>query len=239
MIANTLPELFVKQVEKRNNNIAFEYRIRRNEPYKAITWHELQKLVFDLAYGLIQLGLQKNDNVAIISDTRYEWSVSDLAVLSFGGVVVPIYPTLSDSTVKYILNNSECSVVIVENKGLLQKIRGQWDELPHVKHVIVIDDFGDLPENDRRIVSFNKVLYKGNVNYKKDPNLINKYLNEIGDYDPATIIYTSGTTGDPKGVVLTHRNILSVIEVLPQIFPVSSSYKFLSFYRFHMSLKGW
>ena len=118
MIANNIPELFIKQVEKRNNNVAFEYRIRRTEPYKAITWHELKELVFDLAYGLIQLGLQKNDNVAIMSETRYEWSVADLAILSSGGVVVPIYPTLSDSGVKYILNDSQSAIVIVEDKGL-------------------------------------------------------------------------------------------------------------------------
>lgn len=229
MLANNISELFINQVEKRNNNVAFEYRIRRTESYRTITWHELKELVFDLAYGLIQLGLRKNDNVAIMSETRYEWSVSDLAILSSGGVVVPIYPTLSDSGVKYILNNSQSAIVIAEDKGLLQKIRGQWDELPHVKYVIVIDDFGDLPEDDSRIISFDKVLSKGKRNHKEDPNLIQQYLNDINDYDVATIIYTSGTTGNPKGTILTHRNILSVIEVLPKIFPVSSSYKFLSF----------
>ncbi len=229
MEANSLPEMFFKQASLRENNIAFEYRIRKSEPYRSISWGHLKLIVTEIAYGLLELGLKKNDKVAIISETRYEWSACDIGILSCGGIVVPIYPTLPPEAVKYILQNSECSIAIVENKGQLQKIRGTWDELKNVRYSIVIDDFGDLPENDPRILSLRKIRDKGRHNHQKDPYLLEKFLKEINVNDLATIIYTSGTTGDPKGAMLTHKNILSVVSILPQIFPVAAGYKFLSF----------
>lgn len=185
--------------------------------------------VVEIAYGLIELGLKKNDRVAILSDTRYEWSECDLAILNVGGIVVPIYPTLPNQAVNYILNNSECQIVIVEGKGQLQKIRSQWDSLKHIKYAVVIEDLGDLPQYDQRIISLRGLKDRGKLNFSKDPYLIDNCRKEIKESDTATIIYTSGTTGEPKGVMLTHRNILGVISDLPKIMPVGSSDKFLSF----------
>lgn len=229
MEAKTLPEMFFTQASLRKNDVAFEYRIRKNEPYRSISWGHLQLIVTEIAYGLLELGLRKNDKVAIIAETRFEWSSCDLAILSCGGIVVPVYPTLPSEAVKYILQNSECGIVVVENKGQLQKIRGQWESLKGVRYAVVIDDFGDLPENDPKIISLRKIRDKGRHNHQKDPCLLERYINEVNIHDLATIIYTSGTTGDPKGVMLTHKNILSVINVLPKVFPVASTYKFLSF----------
>lgn len=225
----SLPAVFFTRANERKNNVVFEYRIRRDEPYRTVSWNRLQNIVYEIAYGLIDLGLQKGKIVAIISETRYEWAACDYAILSCGGIVVPIYPTLPPEAVNYILNDSEVSIVVVEGKGQLQKIRGQWEKLPHVKYAIVIDDFGDLPENDSRILSLQNLRDKGRVYYKKDPAFILRYIDDVDRYDIATIIYTSGTTGNPKGVVLTHNNILSVIEILPSILPVGSKHKFLSF----------
>ena len=229
MIASNLPDLFIKQANKQANRIAFEYRKRRKEPYRSISWRNLLTRVQEVAYGLIELGVKKGDNVAILCGTRYEWAVSDLAIMSCGGVVVPIYPTLPETSVNYILNNANCEIVILEDKGQLQKIRSQWDKLPNIRYVIVVEDLGDLPQNDPRILNFRNVRDKGRLNFSFDPQLVEKHINDIELTDPATIIYTSGTTGPPKGVVLTHENILSVLSGLPEILPIYSDDKFLSF----------
>src|SRR3990167_9959699 len=113
MIPSSLPELFINQAYKNANKIAFEYRLRRNEPYRTISWERLHTLVFSTAYGLIELGLGRGDKIAIISDTRYEWAVCDLASMCAGAIVVPIYPTLPSESVAYIINNSGCEIVIV------------------------------------------------------------------------------------------------------------------------------
>lgn len=229
MIARNLPELFIKQAKKKGRKTIFEYRLRRNEPYRTVSWRHLNTNIKAIAYGLIELGLKKGDNIAILSDTRYEWAACDFAILSAGGVVVPIYPSLPEEAVAYILNNSNCEIVILENKGQLQKIRSQWSKLSRVRYAIVIEDLGDLPRDDPRILSLRDLKDKGKLNFSKDPYLISARLRDIDINDVATIIYTSGTTGPPKGVELTHKNILSVLEVLPPKLPLNSSDKFLSF----------
>ncbi len=229
MIARNLPELFIKQANKYSKKIAFEYRLRRNEPYKSISWERLLVIVQEIAYGLVKLGVRKGDRVAIISDTRYEWAACDLGILSCGGVVVPIYPTLGEEAVEYIINNSGCEIVVIENKGQLQKIRGKWERLPSIKHAIVMDDFGDLPEYDKRILSLGGLKDIGKLNFSNYANLVGDLVKTINPEDLATIIYTSGTTGQPKGVELTHKNILSVLSVLPQVLPLKPNDKFLSF----------
>ena len=229
MIASNLADLFIKQANKNRSKVAIEYRLRRNEPYRTISWRHFNTQVMEIAYGLIELGLKKNNKIAILSNTRYEWAECDLAILSVGGVVVPIYPTLPDEAVNYILNNSECQIVIVEDKGQLQKIRSQWESLKFVKYAIVIEDLGDLPEYDNRIISFKRLKDSGKLNFSKDSHLIQRCLKEVNLDDVATIIYTSGTTGNPKGVMLTHGNILSVVTSLHEILSISGSDKFLSF----------
>ncbi|OGI09782.1 MAG: hypothetical protein A3I68_05470 [Candidatus Melainabacteria bacterium RIFCSPLOWO2_02_FULL_35_15] len=229
MIPKNIPNLFIEQANKYSEKTAVEYRLRRNQPYKSISWTHLSTIVQEVAYGLIELGVKKGDNVAILSGTRYEWSVFDLALLSIGAVVVPIYPSLPEHSVNYILNDSMSKIIILEDKGQLQKIRSQWDSVPQVRYAIVIEDLGDLPQYDPRIISFKNLKDKGKLNFAGDPDLFERHLADIRENDLASIIYTSGTTGPPKGVMLTHKNILSVISVLPEVLPMKPSDKFLSF----------
>ena len=229
MIARNLSELFIKRANENKDKTAVEYRLRRSEPYRSISWAHLSTIVQEVTYGLIELGVKKGDNVAILSGTRYEWSVFDLAILSIGAVVVPIYPSLPEQSVNYILNDSMSEVVILEDKGQLQKIRSQWESLPKIRYAIVIEDLGDLPQYDPRILSFKNLKDKGKLNFASDPDLFKRHLADVYENDIASIIYTSGTTGPPKGVILTHKNILSVVSVLPAMLPLNSSDKFLSF----------
>lgn len=224
-----IPEQFINNAKAHLDEIAFEYRLRRNALYKSITWDDSIRMVNEVAFGLKKLGLEKGDNVAILSGTRYEWAISDLAVLSAGATVVPIYPTLGDHAVNYILNNSECKFIFLEDKGQLQKIRAQWNELPHIKYAIVYADMGDLPENDSRIVTYRKLKDFGKLTFSKDPYFLENSIKSISREDIASIIYTSGTTGNPKGVVLSHGNILSVISSIKKALPINKYDKFLSF----------
>ena len=107
----SIPEQFFKNAKENSEKIAFEYRLRRGSPYKNVTWGDSIRMINEVAFGLKHLGLKKGDNVAILSGTRYEWAITDLAVLSSGAIVVPLYPTLGDHAVNYILNNSECKYV--------------------------------------------------------------------------------------------------------------------------------
>lgn len=224
-----LSSVLKKSVHRHSNHTFIEYRLKRSEPYKKLTWNEYYDLVTYFAHGLLGLGLRKGERVAIISDTRYEWAVADFAVLSCGGVVVPIYPTLPESQVEYLINNSLSEIVIVENKGQLQKLRSQWEKLPTVNHVIVIDDFGDLPKDEVKVLTMKEVMNDGKDSFRIYPSLLSEIEKKITRFDTATIIYTSGTTGHPKGVVLSHANILSVIEVLPDVLSLKEDDKFLSF----------
>ena len=229
MITGNLAELFKKMVIKNHDEIAVEYRLRRNERYRTITWGHLNTIVLEIAYALIELGFKPGGKVAILSDTRYEWAVCDLGILSAGGVVVPIYPSLPSETVSFIINDSECEIVIVEDKGQLQKIRSQWENLPSIKYAIVIEDLGDIPEHDEKIITLKRLKDIGKLSFSKEPYLIDNLIPIIKKTDLATIIYTSGTTGNPKGVMLTHKNILAVLDDLPKVLPLKHSDKFLSF----------
>ena len=229
MIARNLPELFYKQAEKNKDKVVFEYRLRRNEPYRKITWDRLTYIVKEIAYGLAELGINKGDKVCILSNTRYEWAACDLAISSCGAVVVPIYPTLGDEAVNYILNDAACEVIILEDKGQLQKIRAQWDKLPHIKYAIVIEDLGDIPQYDSRILTLKGLKDRGKLNFSKDMDFLEEKIKLIDTDEVTSIIYTSGTTGQPKGVMLTHRNILSVLSALPDVLELKSKDKLLSF----------
>jgi len=229
MLPNNIPEQFIDQVKKNPDKTAFQHRLRRNTPYKSITWDSVNRIVIETSLGLKRLGLKKGDNVAILSATRYEWAIADLAILSLGAVVVPLYPTLGDHAVNYILNDSKSRYIFIEDKGQLQKIRSQWKDLPHIEFAIVLSDLGDLPVNDSRIITFKNLKDLGKLSLSKEPTSIESSIKSIKREDIASIIYTSGTTGNPKGVVLTHNNFLSVVQSTNKAMPLKHSDKFLSF----------
>lgn len=173
-----------------------------------------------ISSALINLGIKKGDKIATISSNRPEWNFVDFAVLQIGAVHVPIYPTISEQDYKYILNHSEVKVLFVEDAFLYKKIKHILNQLS--KDIIVFS-FTKVEE----IKQFDELLDNG------DPEAHKKHLEEIKasivEDDIATMIYTSGTTGNPKGVMLTHKNILSNVLSLYHIFPVDQTSKCLSY----------
>ena len=175
------------------------------------TWHPYSAQVFrdmviDLAKGLIGLGVNKGDSVAIVSHTRWEWTALDMAIMSIGALTVPVYETNSASQVSWIFNDSKVTLAIAEDDGQRDKIESVSDEVPTLRNVFVIEA-GGL----NAIKTYGESVTDAEFwEYKEASH---------GD-DRATIVYTSGSTGTPKGVELTHRNfaflVLSALQYMPR-----------------------
>lgn len=175
------------------------------------TWHPYSAQVFrdmviDLAKGLVGLGVNKGDSVAIVSRTRWEWTALDMAIMSIGALTVPVYETNSASQVSWIFNDSKVTLTIAEDDGQRDKIESVRDEVPTLRNVFVIEA-GGL----NAIKTYGESVTDAEFwEYKEASH---------GD-DRATIVYTSGSTGTPKGVELTHRNfaflVLSALQYMPR-----------------------
>ena len=175
------------------------------------TWHPYSAQVFrdmviDLAKGLVGLGVNKGDSVAIVSRTRWEWTALDMAIMSIGALTVPVYETNSASQVSWIFNDSKVTLAIAEDDGQRDKIESERDEVPTLRNVVVLEA-GGL----NAIKTYGESVTDAEFwEYKEASH---------GD-DRATIVYTSGSTGTPKGVELTHRNfaflVLSALQYMPR-----------------------
>ncbi|PIZ00472.1 hypothetical protein COY62_02390 [bacterium (Candidatus Howlettbacteria) CG_4_10_14_0_8_um_filter_40_9] len=184
--------------------------------YVSLTYKELEDEVFHLAYELKKLGLEKGDNVVLISKNRPEWVISDLAIQLAGGVVVPIHEVLAGGQMANIIRDVEARVAIISGKGVLKKLREAKVDL----QIISMDSVREKVDNFEEIL---KAKPKDFVEIKKE---ILVSLPE--EKDLATIVYTSGTTGHFAGVLLTHKNIVTNINDVMVAIDLSENEKFLS-----------
>jgi long-chain acyl-CoA synthetase len=183
------------------DNPAFSYP-DASEQWHSMTWNETGDRVWSIAAGLIGIGVEPQDRVAIASGTRIEWILADFAVMAAGGATTRIYPTTIPSDVAFILTDSGSKVVVAEDAEQVDKLRGIRDEIPDVRTVVVIDPEGvDL---DDWVVSLADVEATGAERLTAEAGLVDARIDATAPDDLATIIYTSGTTGRPKGVRLTH-----------------------------------
>ena len=173
-----------------------------------------------ISYGLIALGVKKGDKIATISNNRPEWNFIDMGIMQTGAVHVPIYPTISEEDYKYILNHAEVKYVFVSGKELLRKIAHILPEIDHIIDLYTISKIDAHKHLDELIEAGKK---------SKDVKLLETIKSVINEDDVASLIYTSGTTGYPKGVMLTHKNILSNVIASDPIFPVDETSKGLSY----------
>jgi long-chain acyl-CoA synthetase len=166
----------------------------------------------NLSLGLDALGVTPGDRVAIMSESRPEWVMADLAILTAGAVTVPVYPTLSASQAAYILADAGARGVIVSDAVQAAKIQEIRHRAPSVEFVVVFDE--GVARDGASILTRSEVAARGHAALERDPSLPARHAAKIAAVAPedlATIIYTSGTTGEPKGVMLTHENIVSNI----------------------------
>ena len=228
-----LSELFLTQAEASGQSPSIQFKENRAS-YKSMTWAELNTLVMEMAYGLAANGLGPGDAVGIFAPTSHLWVAADLATICNGAVSVPLYPNSSLTDIQHILNNSGASMAFVSGESLLKRLLQAKEELPSLRKIFYIPPLSDskIPADITRsglLTSINNLRDDGKPLAAKEPDLIKKRAAAIDRDSIATIIYTSGTTGTPKGVPLTHGNILSVLCDLPDIIPLNAQDIYMSY----------
>ena len=216
---------------KRIFDIMLQYKERHPEQRLALSgkigknkWNEYtpelyRKTADELSYALLAKGIQRGDKVAIISTNRPEWTITQMAVTQIGGVLVPIYPTITAEDYQYILQHCEAKMVILEGEIVMRKVQSVAGNIPTLKDIYTFVDRKDYPYWDQLIALGREHADSARLQAARDA---------VEEKDCAMIIYTSGTTGTPKGVMLSHFNIMSQLENLKQI-PSPWSKKGLSF----------
>ena len=174
--------------------------------WRTLTWSEVREQALDLAAGLAQVGLAPGDTLAIMATNRTEHVLADIAAVHAGGTPMTIYATLAPEQVAYVAGNSEPTVVVLEGADQLSRWDKALAEAPSIKAVVVIDQA--LADEDDRALSWDDLLTRGREARAVDPAKYDELWRSVAPDDALTILYTSGTTGNPKGVVLTHHNIL-------------------------------
>ena len=233
---NNLIELFSHQAEKQNKKSIFLQWLNPNDK-KIYTWEETQKNILKLS-KIIKENIKEGDRCLLVSENRPEWFVSDMAIMLSGGITVPAYTTYTEEDYKYLIEDSEPSLIIVSNNEMLKKLSNTINEKKFIKKVITLDEVNKVIHN-LDIINKDKYL-DFNIILKNDLFEEDIIKNEkLKRTSPACIIYTSGTGGNPKGVILSHggilNNLVGACEIMKPLFnsrpvfltwlPLSHSYE--------------
>jgi long-chain acyl-CoA synthetase len=200
----TLIDVFQRAARVHNRPDALNYK--SGGRWVSISSDELLARAKHIAAGLYAIGIRHGDRVALLSDSRVEWTLTDAGCLFASAVDVPIYPTLTPPQVRYILQDSGASALFLANREKFLELKEILAECPRVQHVIFFDAAGITEEDGLTLAQLEQ---KGREFEQNDPGLIDRMAAETMPDDLATLIYTSGTTGEPKGVMLTHANLVS------------------------------
>jgi len=217
----SIPEVFFETAKKFPNKTALLYK--KEGVYFPIKYKEFAKRVIVVAGAFKSLGLEKGDKVAILSENRPEWAITDLATMFLGGVVVPLHTTFNPRAICMVLNHCKAKILVVSNEEFLNKVLLGQKDLKHLKKIVYL---GKLTVTQKEFLTSKVLSWKAILSLNQDKACEAIFL------DPdecCSIIYTSGTTGHPKGVVLTHRNFLSDAEAVNEVTPVEKGDIFLSF----------
>jgi long-chain acyl-CoA synthetase len=201
--SQTLADLLPRAAEMYGDNPAVRYK--DGEQWVDRSFAEVREIVRPLALGLAELGIQKGDRVSILGNTRPEWTYFDFAALSIGATVVPIYQTNSPEECRYVLENSDSRIVVVEDDEQLAKVREVRDQLPKLEHVVLMTGSGE------DAVSAEELSAKGAA---VDASRWETLYSAVTPADICTFIYTSGTTGPPKGCIISHGNYRAMLDMV-------------------------
>ncbi len=225
----TIPGLYEYLTEEHSKTAVYPaLKYKTGGKFTGISYQQLKEETENFALGLASVGIKRNDKIAIISENRPEWIYSDLAILGLGAVDVPLYPSLTAASIEFIINNSESVGVIVSNKFQLNKILKIRSNLKTAKFIIVMNE-KDLITGVPNLYTFKDIQERGELQKKETPFYFKENIRLCKETDLCTIIYTSGTTGEPKGVMLTHKNIVSNVKGAHGVFHVEKNDVFLSF----------
>lgn len=217
-IPQTIPHFCIESFRRNNKRDALAYKI--GDVWNYISGTDVVEKIRRIAIGLSQMGVKAGDRIAIISENRPEWSLTDLAILSLRAVNVPIYTTQAVDQIRYILEDSGAKMLFVSGKKLLKHAEQAIQSVERIEKLVFFDS-DSKPEGDNRCVTLTEVEQLCEA--AGDSIDFEHLLSEVKADDLATIIYTSGTTGEPKGVMLTHENFVSNVVSISRGLPIKSS----------------
>ena len=219
-IPQTLPHFCLESFRRHKKVDALSYKIE--ETWKHLSGAEVIGKIKNIALGLAGLGVKAGDKIAIISENRPEWSLTDLAILSLRAVNVPIYTTQAVEQIRYILEDSGAKMLFISGKKLFKHAQNAVESVETIEKLVFFDE-DSLPENDNRAIKLSDIERRGEEADKIDSQAFENFLDKIDKDDLATIIYTSGTTGEPKGVMLTHENFTSNVVAISKGLPIKNT----------------
>ncbi len=200
----TLVELYEQVARDHPKLDTLNYK--RDDRWHAISSNKMLERAQNIALGLYSVGIRRGDRVALLSDSCVEWVLADQGCMFAGAIPVPIYPTLSAPQISYIINDCNARALFVSTGAKLEQIKDAVRDSPSLTHFILFVDGNNTSEN---LLALPELEARGHSLNEQNPELINKLARASKPDDLATIIYTSGTTGEPKGVMLTHSNMVS------------------------------
>ncbi|MCC7430618.1 long-chain fatty acid--CoA ligase [bacterium] len=203
------------------------YRQKINGKYQPISYTEFRKKVMNFHFALAKLGITKGSKVAIVSENRVEWAITDYGVISHGAILIPIYPSLTAEQDQYILLDSDSELLLISQEQKLKELKPLLDTLSKLKTIVTLFPYTEKTYKQINFISFDDFLASGEK--IADEKKFTETSENVGLSEIASIVYTSGTTGYPKGVLLTHENILSNIESCLSSFKVGKEDVLLSF----------
>jgi long-chain acyl-CoA synthetase len=228
--APSVGRMFLDRVEQTPDRTA--YRYPEGESWAAVTWRETGARVNSLAAGLVALGIEPEQRVAIVSGTRYEWILADLAIMCAGAATTTVYPSTVPTDVAFILADSQSRLAFAEDDQQIAKIREHRSELPRLEKIVT---FSGTPDGDT-VITLDDLAQLGDKLLTEQPDVVAQRVAGTQPDHLATLIYTSGTTGRPKGVRLRHaswtyegaavaaQNILSIEDVQYLWLPMAHSF---------------
>jgi len=224
---DTFPKLLVRNARAHGDRTAL--REKEFGIWQPFTWRAYHDRVRDFSLGLSALGVGRGDKVAIIGDNRPEWVWSEIAAQAAGAASVGIYQDSSLVEVGFVIDHCDASVIVAEDQEQVDKILEMIDRLPKVRHVVYTDPRGLRTYRHPALLSFEAVEEQGRALGRERPGLFEENVAKGSADDIAIICYTSGTTGNPKGAMLTFRNLLSMALALDEVDPKRSDDEFVSF----------
>ncbi|MBN2423532.1 MAG: long-chain fatty acid--CoA ligase [Calditrichaceae bacterium] len=213
-------------------------RYREGDKVVSISYEELGERVINLTHGMSVLGIKEGDKIAILSNNRPEWPITDFASFALKALVIPIYQTLPPNQIEYILNDAQVRAVFVENELQLKKIEEIKKNISTLEFIVIFDS----PKTKKKgVETFSSLIVNGEKHRKEHKDFFKKSIDKIKSEEICTIVYTSGTTGNPKGVMLHHKGFVQDIinaEAVLNIYPDDVFLSFLPLSHLYERLAG-
>ena len=222
----TVVDVFARNASEHPSVPAFHWR--SGDEWKELTWSQYRAQVVDVAAGLIDLGVGRGDFVALMAANRPEHVIADLGAMHAAATPVTLYSTLATPQVAYIGGHCEARVAIIENLDFMKRWEEAKSQLPNLEYVVLMEGAENYATTDW-VLSWDDLVARGKARLAAEPDVVDARSSELTPDDIATLIYTSGTTGTPKGVVITHYNVLWTVESMERTLRIPKHPRLVSF----------